>query len=314
MALLIEQVVNGLQFGVLLFLLSAGLTLVFGIMGLVNLAHGSLYMLGAYFAVTFTTATGSFLLGMLLALAATAGVGAVMELVALRTLYRRSHLEQVLGTFGLVLFFDEATTMIWGPAGRSLAPPAWLSGQVSILGVPYPTYRLAVLLAGIAVAGLLYWLVARTRSGMLLRAAASNRTMAEALGVNTRILFSAVFALGAVLSALAGILAAPLLTVRVGMGNEVLLLAFVIVVIGGLGSVRGALVAALAIGLLDTMGRAYLPAGLRAIFSAPVADAVGPALSSMLIYVVMAAILFARPEGLFPIQRRAEAGRAAGVA
>lgn len=313
MGLLIEQVANGLQFGVLLFLLSAGLTLVFGIMGLVNLAHGSLYMLGAYFAVWFNGMTNSFAAGLVLALAATVAVGAVTELVALRTLYRRSSLEQVLGTFGLVLLFDEAAKVVWGPAGLSLAPPPWLGGQVSLLGAPYPAYRLAVLAAGILVAGGLYWLVSRTRAGMLLRAAASNRSMAEALGVNTRVLFSLVFALGAALSALAGILAAPLLTVHVGMGEEVLLLAFVIVVIGGVGSVRGALVGAVGIGLLDTLGRAYLPGLLRGVFSTPVADAVGPALSSMLIYLAMAALLLLRPEGLFPIQRRAEAGRAAGA-
>lgn len=310
MALLIEQAINGLQFGVLLFLLSAGLTLVFGIMGLVNLAHGSLYMLGAYFAVAFTALTGSFLLGLVLALLAAAAIGVVTELVALRTLYRRSALEQVLGTFGLVLLFDEATKLVWGPAGLSLAPPAWLNGQVSLLGIAYPAYRLAVLAAGVLVAGGLYWLVAHTRAGMLLRAAASNRGMAEALGVNTRVLFSAVFALGAVLSALAGILAAPLLTVHVGMGEEVLLLAFVVVVIGGIGSVRGALIGALGIGLLDTLARAYLPALLRGVFSTPVADAVGPTLSSMLIYVAMAGVLLVRPQGLFPTRGRAEAGRA----
>lgn len=310
MALLLEQALNGLQFGILLFLLSAGLTLVFGIMGLVNLAHGSLYMLGAYFAVWFTGATDSYLLGLVLALLATAAVGVVTELMALRTLYRRSSLEQVLGTFGLVLLFDEGAKIVWGPAGLSLAPPVWLSGHIALLGVPYPTYRLAVLVAGMAVAAGLYWMVSHTRAGMLLRAAASNRRMAEALGVNTRLLFSLVFALGAALSAFAGILAAPLVTVHVGMGEEVLLLAFVVVVIGGIGSVRGALIGAVGIGLLETLGRAYLPTLLRAVFSASVADAVGLALSSMLIYVAMAAVLLVRPDGLFPIQRRAEAGRA----
>ncbi len=307
MTLFLEQALNGLQLGVLLFLLSAGLTLVFGIMGIVNLAHGSLYMLGAYFAVTFTGWTGSFLLGALAALLATVIVGIVLERVAIRGLYDRPHLEQVLGTFGLILFFNEGARLVFGPAGLSLAPPAWLSGQVTLLpGVVYPSYRLAVLVAGIAAAGGMYWLVARTRAGMLLRAAAANRNMAEALGVNSRLLFLAVFALGAGLSGLAGILAAPLLTVRVGMGEEVLLLAFVVVVIGGIGSIRGALVAALLIGVLDTLGRAYLPGALRFAFAGPVADAVGPALSSMLIYFAMAVVLVVRPRGLFPTSARTD--------
>jgi branched-chain amino acid transport system permease protein len=307
MTLFLEQLLNGLQLGVLLFLLSAGLTLVFGIMGMVNLAHGSLYMLGAYFAVTFTGWTGSFVLGALAALLATVLVGVVLERVAIRGLYDRPHLEQVLGTFGLILFFNEGARLVFGPAGLSLAPPAWLSGQVTLLpGTVYPSYRLFVLVAGVAAAGSMYWLVARTRAGMLLRAAAANRNMAEALGVNSRLLFLAVFALGAALSGLAGILAAPLLTVRVGMGEEVLLLAFVVVVIGGIGSIRGALVAALFIGVIDTLGRAYLPGALRVAFAGPVADAVGPALASMLIYVAMAVVLVVRPRGLFPTGARTD--------
>jgi branched-chain amino acid transport system permease protein len=307
MTLFLEQALNGLQLGVLLFLLSAGLTLVFGIMGLVNLAHGSLYMLGAYFAVVFTEGTGSFLLGAIAALLATVLVGVALERVAVRGLYDRPHLEQVLGTFGMIVFFNEAARLVFGPAGLSLAPPPWLAGQVTLLpGIVYPSYRLAVLGAGIAAAAGLYWLVARTRAGMLLRAAAANRSMAEALGVNSRLLFLAVFALGAALSGLAGILAAPLLTVRVGMGEEVLLLAFVVVVIGGIGSIRGALVAALLIGVIDTLGRAYLPGLLRVAFAGPVADAAGPALASMLIYVAMAVVLVARPRGLFPTAARTD--------
>ncbi|MSP20548.1 MAG: branched-chain amino acid ABC transporter permease [Alphaproteobacteria bacterium] len=307
MILFVEQLLNGLQFGVLLFLLSAGLTLIFGIMGMVNLAHGSLYMLGAYFAVMFTELTGSFVLGAGAALIATAAVGVILEVIAIRGLYDRPHLEQVLATFGLILFFNEGARLVWGPAGLSLAPPEFLSGQVTLLpGIVYPAYRLAVLVAGIASAAALYLFVARTHAGMLLRAAAANRSMAEALGVNSRLLFLGVFALGAALSGLAGILAAPLLTVRVGMGEEVLLLAFVVVVIGGIGSVRGALVAALIVGLIDTLGRAYLPGLLRTVFAGQVADAVGPALASMLIYVSMVVILVVRPRGLFPTQSRAD--------
>ncbi|MBM3506416.1 MAG: branched-chain amino acid ABC transporter permease [Alphaproteobacteria bacterium] len=306
MTLFLEQVLNGLQFGVLLFLLSAGLTLVFGIMGLVNLAHGSLYMLGAYFAVTFVAWTESFLLGSIAALLSTVIVGILLERSVVRGLYDRPHLEQVLGTFGLILFFNELARLAFGPAGLSLSPPPWLAGQINVLGIPYPSYRLVVLVAGILAAAAMYVMIARTRAGMLLRAAAANRGMAEALGVNVRLLFLAVFALGAALSGLAGILAAPLLTVRVGMGEEVLLLAFVVVVIGGIGSIRGAFVAAVLIGLIDTVGRAYLPGLLRAAFAGPVADAVGPALASMLIYVALAVVLVLRPRGLFPTAARTD--------
>lgn len=305
MILFFEQILNGLQFGVLLFLLSAGLTLIFGVMGLVNLTHGSLYMLGAYFAVSFAGWTGSFVLGAVLALLATAAVGAVLEVTVIRVLYHRSHLEQVLGTFGLILFFDELVRLVWGPAGLSLAPPLALSGHITIApGLTYPAYRLVVLAAGVAVAAGLHLLIRYTRAGMLLRASAANRPMAEALGVNSRLLFLSVFAFGAALSGLGGILAAPLLTVRAGMGQEVLLLAFVVVVIGGVGSIHGALAGAVAVGVLDTLGRAYLPDLLRLVFDGPVADAVGPALASISIYVALAAVLVARPAGLFPALSR----------
>ena len=302
--LIAEQALNGVALGVLLFLLSAGLTLVLGVLNLVNLAHGSLYMLGAYFAVTFVAWTGSLVLGGLLAVGATVVVGVTAEVLVLRTLYARSHLDQLLATFGLVLFFNELVHLVWGPAGRTLAVPEALAGQVAVLpGLEYPAYRLAVLAAGLAVAAGLYVLIVHTRAGMLVRAGASNRQMAAALGVNIQVLFTALFGLGAALAALAGILAAPLVTLEIGMGDDILILAFVVIVVGGIGSIRGAFAAAVGVGLIDTLGRAFLPELLEAALSANAAATIGPALSSVLIYLVMAAVLALRPTGLFPASR-----------
>jgi len=304
MTLFIEQCLNGLQFGLLLFLLAAGLTLVFGIMDLVNLAHGSLYMLGAYFAATFAAWTGSFVLGAMLALVATLIVGMAVEVIAMRKLYGRDHLDHVLATFGLILFFDETVRLIWGPAGMSLPLPAWLNTPVTILpGIQYSAYRFAIILVTLAVAALLYVLVMRTRLGMLIRAGASNREMIGALGVNIKLLFTLVFGLGAALAGLAGLMQAPILTVQIGMGENILILAFVIIVIGGIGSIRGALVAALLVGFIDTLGRAFFPDLLRMMLSKNAAATAAPALSSMLIYIIMAAILVVRPRGLFPAHR-----------
>jgi branched-chain amino acid transport system permease protein len=301
MTLVLEQALNGVQLGVLLFLLAAGLTLVFGIMNFVNLAHGSLYMIGAYFAATFIPWSGSFIVGALLALAAAAAVGMAMEILIFRRLYHRDHLDQVLATFGLILFFNELVLMVWGPAGMTISVPTWLAGQVTVIpDVPYPAYRLAVLVAGLAAAAFLYVLVSRTRTGMRIRAGASDRKMAEALGVNIRLLFTGIAGLGAALAALAGLLAAPLRSVHAGMGEDILVLAFVVVVIGGIGSIRGAFVAALGVGLIDTIGRAFLPRTLDAILSDPIADAVAPALSTTLIYLTMVVVLAIRPRGLFP--------------
>lgn len=303
--LLLEQCLNGLQLGILLFLLAAGLTLVFGIMDLVNLAHGSLYMMGAYFAATFAGWTESFLLGALLALPAALLLGILVEVVALRTLYSRDHLDQVLATFGLILFFNELARIVWGPAGLDLPLPAFLETSVEILpGVPYPAYRVAIIVVGLAVAGGLYALVSHTRVGMLIRAGASNREMAGALGVDIRLLYTLVFGLGTVLAALAGLMAAPILTVQVGMGESILILAFVVIVIGGIGSIRGAFVAAVLVGLIDTVGRAFLADLLRLFLANQAAETAGPALSSMLIYILMAAILAIRPQGLFPPRGR----------
>jgi branched-chain amino acid transport system permease protein len=301
MLLFIEQCLNGLQLGLLLFLLAAGLTLVFGIMDLVNLAHGSLYMVGAYFAATFAAFTGSFVLGAVLALAATLVVGMAVEIVVMRRLYGRDHLDHVLATFGLILFFDELVRLVWGPEGLSLPLPSWLNTSVPLLpGISYSAYKFSIIVVTLLVAAFLYVLVMRTRIGMLIRAGASNREMVGALGVNIKLLFTLVFGLGAALAGLAGLMQAPILTVQIGMGENILIVAFVITVIGGIGSIRGAFIAALMVGFIDTIGRAYFPDLLRVLLSQEAASTAGPALSSMLIYLLMAVVLVVRPEGLFP--------------
>jgi branched-chain amino acid transport system permease protein len=296
-----EQFLNGIQLGMLLFLLAAGLTLIFGIMDLVNLAHGSLYMLGAYFAATFADWTDSFLLGALLALAATAVAGMLLEVIAVRRLYGRSHLDHVLGTFGLLLFFNELVRLIWGPAGMTLPLPSEMLNAVEVLpGLFYPLYRLVIVGVTLAVAALMYLLIMRTRLGMLIRAGASNREMVGALGVNIKLLYTMVFGLGAALAGFAGLMQAPILTVQIGMGENILIAAFVVVTIGGIGSIRGAFVAALLVGLTDTIGRTFVPDVLHAFLSDSASSSLGRALSSMMIYLVMALVLIARPEGLFP--------------
>ena len=301
MLLLLEQVLNGLQLGVMLFLMAAGLTLVFGIMGLINLAHGSMYMLGAFVAATVTQATGSFVLGLLVALPATALMGWLVEVAVLRRLYTRDHLDQVLATFGLILFFNALVQIVWGRQPLFMDVPEALSGSVELIpGVPYPAFRLAIIATGLAVAGLLYLLISRTRLGMQIRASASNRDMAEAIGINTPLLYGLVFALGALLAALAGVMAAPILAVESGMGESILIETFVVIVIGGLGSIRGAFLGALLVGLVDTLARAFLPTLLRAVLPAAQADGAGASLASMGIYILMAAVLLWRPRGLFP--------------
>ncbi|MCH2548622.1 MAG: branched-chain amino acid ABC transporter permease [Alphaproteobacteria bacterium] len=301
MSFVVEQLLNGFQLGVLLFLLAAGLTLVFGIMDLVNLAHGSIYMIGAFFAATMTLALDSFILGIVIALPMTLILGMVLEVLALRTLYARGHMDQVLATFGLILFLNELVRIIWGPAGLAIPLPLFLDGSVSLpLGIVYPTYRMFIILIGIIVALGLYYLVSKTRLGMLIRAGASNRTMVGALGINIRFLFTAVFGLGAMLAGLAGMLIAPINQAQIGMGEDILILAFVVIVIGGIGSIRGAFIAAILAGVIDTMGRAFLDVLLLALLPANAAEAAGPALSSMLIYFLMAVVLIFRPQGLFP--------------
>jgi branched-chain amino acid transport system permease protein len=285
----------------LLFLLAAGLTLIFGIMDLVNLAHGSLYMIGAYFAATFAEWIGSFVFGAILALIATAAVGMALEVIAMRRLYGRDHLDHVLGTFGLLLFFNELVRLIWGPAGLTLSLPSEMLNAVQILpGLYYPLYRLVIIGVTLAVALALYILVMRTRLGMLIRAGASNREMVGALGVNIKLLYTLVFGLGAALAGFAGLMQAPILTVQIGMGENILIAAFVVVTIGGIGSIRGAFIAALLVGLVDTMGRTFVPDLLHAFLSESASSSLGRALSSMMIYMVMALVLIVRPEGLFP--------------
>jgi branched-chain amino acid transport system permease protein len=297
---LLLQMLNGVQLGLLMFLLAAGLTLTFGIMDLVNLAHGSLYMMGAYIAWTLIGWTDSFVLGALLALPATFLLGVMVEKVVMRRLYARDHLDQVLATFGLILFFNELVRAVWGPAGKSIAVPSFLARTVEILpGVPYPAYRFAIIVVGAAVAALLAWLVARTRLGMLIRAGASNRRMIGALGVNIELLFSLVFGLGAVFAGLAGLMAAPLSSVKIGMGDDILIVAFVIIVIGGIGSIKGAFVAAMVVGQIDIVGRAFLPDLLKTFLSTSAASSAAPAISQVLIYVLMATVLVWRPTGLF---------------
>lgn len=298
--LVLEQTLNGLQFGLMLFLLAAGLTLVFGIMDMINLSHGSLYMGGAYLGASAAQTSGSFLVGLVGAMLGMAIVGVVLEMLLLRKLYLRDHLAQVLATFGLILIANDAVRMIWGPQPLLINPPAMLAGPVEILGFSYPAYRLLIIAVGLAVAASLYLLVSHTRIGIWVRAGASNRTMAEAMGVNVRRLFTGLFALGAALAAAAGTLLGPLLAVQIGMGESILILAFVVIVIGGIGSIRGALVGSLLVGIVDTLGRTLLPSLLRALASPEVAGQLGPALASILIYLLMAGILFWRPQGLFP--------------
>jgi len=301
-ALFITQLLNGLQLGLLLFLLSAGLTLVFGIMNFVNLSHGSLYMMGAYFAATAYGWTGNFLLAALLAVPATMVLGLLVERIALSSLYNRDHLDQVLATFGLILFFNELVRLIWGPASIYMNAPAFLQGTVQLLGLPYSSYRFAIIVVGILVAIGLYLLIHGTRVGMLIRAGASNATMLGALGVNVKLLNAMVFALGAGLAGLAGLMAGPILSVQPGMGEPILILTLVVIVTGGIGSIRGAFYGALIVGTVDTVGRAFLPTILREFLERGVAQAVGPALASMLIYLLMAVVLAVRPQGLFPVK------------
>ncbi|HEX5697824.1 MAG TPA: branched-chain amino acid ABC transporter permease [Rhodoferax sp.] len=299
--LVLEQSLNGLQFGLMLFLLAAGLTLVFGIMDMINLAHGSIYLIGAYLIASIALVSGSFWLGLALGIVATAAIGALLELAVLRRLYQRDHLSQVLGTFAILLMSNEAVRMVWGSQPIALNPPAALAGPVELLpGFSYPAYRLFIIAVGLAAAGLLYLLVTRTRLGMQVRAGASNREMALAMGVDVRRLFTLVFAMGAGLCALAGGMLGPLLAVQVGMGESILILAFVVIVIGGIGSIRGALLGALLVGVVDTAGRTLIPFVFERILGPELAASAGPAVAAILIYVLMAAVLFFKPQGLFP--------------
>ncbi len=301
--LFLTQLLNGLQLGVLLFLLASGLTLVFGIMNFVNLAHGSLYMMGAYFAAAgYNAFDGSFLAAALCAIPGTLLLGLLIERVLLTTLYRRDHLDQVLATFGLILFFNEVVRGIWGPASVYMNTPAWLSGTVDLFGLKYPAYRFGILTVGLLVGLALYLVIHRTRVGMLIRAGASNAEMVSALGVNIRALNTTVFAMGAALAGLAGLMAGPIVSVQSGMGEPILILTLVVIVTGGIGSIRGAFYGALIVGVVDTVGRIFLPMLLREFLERSIAQAAGPAIASMLIYLLMAAVLALKPQGLFPVK------------
>ncbi|MFL1464040.1 branched-chain amino acid ABC transporter permease [Roseococcus sp. DSY-14] len=302
--LLLVQALNGLQFGILLFLVAAGLTLVFGVMDFINLAHGVQYMVGAYLGAVLAAWTGSFWGGLLLALPAALLLGLLLEWLVFRHLYARDHLSQVLATFGVILFLNQGVKFLFGAAPLQMPVPEALSGGVRLMeGLLYPTYRLAILLAGLATAGLLWLLVEKTRAGMLVRAGATNAPMVSALGVNVDRLFMLVFGFGAMLAGFAGVMAAPILSVEPGMGDNLLILAFVVIVIGGIGSVRGAFIAALLVGLVETLGRSLVPDLLRLVLDASAARQAGAALASMLVYVVMALILAVKPAGLFPVRR-----------
>ena len=302
MSLFITQALNGLTLGVLLFLLAAGLTLVLGIMNFVNLAHGSLYMMGAYFAASAFGVTGSFWMAGLIAVPATLVLGITVERIALLLLYSRDHLDQVLGTFGLILFFNELARIIWGPTALYMNAPDALSGTINLLGLEYPSYRFLIIVVGLLVGAGLYLLIHRTRVGMLIRAGATRPEMVAALGINIRLLNTLVFGLGAGLAGLAGLMVGPIASIESGMGDRILISTLVVIVVGGIGSIRGAFYAALMIGVIDTVGRIFLPTLLRAIATRSVADAAGPALASMLIYLLMAIVLAVRPQGLFPVR------------
>lgn len=297
--LFFTQLLNGFQFGVFLFLLSAGLTLVLGIMNFVNLAHGSFYMLGAYFAAAVYGRTDSFLLAGLVAVIGTAAVAAVLERWVVSKLTRRDHLYQVLATFGLILFINEVVRIVWGLTPMFIALPDALSGTVSLFGLEYPAYRLAVIAVGLGIAGALYLVIQRTRIGMLIRAGASDEAMVAALGVDIKRINALVFVVGAALAAVAGGMAAPILSVQAGMGEPILILTLVVLVTGGIGSIRGAFFGALLVGIVDTLGRAYLPALFGLLLDRSLAQAAGPAVASISIYLLMALVIAWRPQGLF---------------
>ena len=300
LTLILEQAFNGLQAGVTLFLVAAGLTLILGIMDVVFLAHGAQVMIGAYAAAAITAATGNFYVGLLLAVPVTFASGYLLEFLLIRHLYRRDHMEQVLATFGLILFFNELIRIGFGPAALYSDLPPSLSGFVEILpGTPYPVYRLGVILVGLACAVAIHMFVSRTRIGAMVRAGANNPEMTAALGINIKILFRLIFATGACFAGVAGMMLGPITAVQPGMGEPLLILSLVVIIIGGIGSVRGAFIAAIIVGLVDTLGRVFLPAMLRLVFDQATADGAGPAVASMLVYIVMAVVLIFRPTGLF---------------
>ncbi len=299
--LLFIQTINGLQLGLLLFLVASGLTLVFGILDFVNLAHGSLYMIGAFICASLTFIMGNFLWAIVVALPIIAIIGYLIERTIVQSLYTRNHLDHVLGTFGLILVLDTLAHLIWGPAGIAVPLPQWLDGRIELFeGVVVPTFRLLIIGTGLAVAVGLFWLVNYTRLGMLIRAGASNRTMVSALGIDIQLLFGLVFALGATLAGLAGMLISPITEASIGMGGEIIITAFVVIIIGGIGSIKGAFIAAIIVGLIDTLGRSFLDTLFKLVMSIEAAESSAPAVSAMLVYILMALILAFKPQGLFP--------------
>lgn len=299
-ALLANQFINGIQLGLILFLLAAGLSLVFGIMDFINLAHGAFYMIGAYICATVAIWTNSYLIGFIAGLPIVFIAGFIIERYLARHLYKRTHLDHVLATFGLILCADAGVKFIWGPAGLSVPLPHWLEGKMALGEIVVPNFRAFVVVAALVMALALWAVVNRTRAGMLMRAAASNEPMARALGVETGIVFSLVFSIGAVLAGIAGMLVAPITGTSIGMGNQIVILALVVIIIGGIGSIRGAFIAALGVGLIDTLGRAYLSTLLALAVPPSMASAAGPAIASILIYLIMIVVLVVRPAGLFP--------------
>lgn len=300
LTLALEQLLNGIQFGVMLFLMASGLTLIFGVMGLINLAHGSLYMVGAFVCAYVTGITGSFWLGLLAGALGSALMGVVVEVLVIRQLYQRDHLDQVLATFALILILSEGTAWVFGSQPLWLDIPEVLKGSVELGSVIYPVYRILIIVVGVLVALGLYLLISRTRIGMRIRAGENDREMVGALGVNISALYTLVFAVGAALAGLAGSLVGALQSVEVGMGEPVLILAFVVIVIGGIGSIKGALIGAMLVGIVDTLGRVFLPGIFQWFLEPSTASSVGSALASMLIYLLMAIVLAIKPKGLFP--------------
>ena len=298
--LIAEQILNGLQFGIMLFLMSAGLTLIFGVMGLINLAHGSLYMIGAFVAATVASITGSFILALAAALSAAALAGAIVEITIIRKLYNRDHLDQVLATFALILIFSEGTRWVFGSFPLYLNVPSYLQGALTLPGgIQYPLYRITLIVLGLIIGAGLGLLITKTRLGIQIRAGENDRELVSALGVNISKLYTFVFALGAALAGLAGALVGAIQSVEVGMGEPVLILAFVVIVIGGIGSVKGALIGSILVGLTDTLGGIFLPKFFGLFMDLATATNVGSSIASMAIYILMSIVLVWRPTGLF---------------
>lgn len=301
MLLFIEQTLNGIQYSALLFLLSAGLTLVFGIMNVINLTHGSFYMVGAFCAAGAVTLTGSFLAAIVAAVIGAGLYGFLVELLVVRHLYRRDHLDQVLATLGLVLFTNELATIVFGRSPPFMDIPVLLRGSVELLpGLSYPLMRLAFIGAAAIVAFGLWFLLLRTPIGMLVRAGADDHEIVDALGGDVRQIFLLVFVLGALLCGFAAVMSAPLLAIQIGMGERILITAFVVIVIGGLGSVRGALLGSFLVGMSDAYGRAWVPSLLAQVLPAQLADPLASSLISASAYILMALVLLFRPLGLLP--------------